>query len=76
MSSPFSIKYDWKDFDNTSGLTSFQKHRIKQNYRNEVKSMIQGIINQSIKDRDKRREELNAHQDPEQAFNLDIGGEG
>ena len=76
MSSPFSIKYNWKDFDNTSDLTSFQKHRIKRNYRNEVKKVIQELINQSVKDRYERREELNAHQDPEEQFRLDIGGEG
>ena len=76
MSSTFSIKYDWKDFDNTSGLTSFQKHRIKRNYRDEVKSVIQELINESVKERKRRREELNAHQDPEQEFKLDIGGEG
>mgnify|MGYP003659469645 CR=1 FL=1 len=76
MSSPFLIKYGWKDFNNTSDLTSFQKHRIKQNYRNEVKSVIQEVINQSVRDRYERRQELNAHQDPEQEFKLDIGGEG
>jgi hypothetical protein len=76
MSKPFSIKYDWKDFNNTSSLTSFQKYRIKNRFTKEVKQSIQKVINQSVEDRDKRREDLDAHQDPKHPFRLDLGGEG
>ena len=76
MSRPFSIKFDWDDFENTSKLTSYQKHKIKKRYAEAVKGSIQDVINQSIKDRSDRREELDAHSDPEQVFKLDIGGEG
>jgi hypothetical protein len=76
MSKPFSIRYDWNDFDNTSELTSYQKHRIKKRYEQAVKETIQKTINQSVKDRADRRDELDAHSDPEQVFKLDIGGEG
>ena len=76
MSKPFSIRYDWNDFDNTSELTSYQKHRIKKRYEHAVKETIQKTINQSVKDRADRRDELDAHSDPEQVFKLDIGGEG
>ena len=76
MSSPFLIKYNWKDFDNTSKLTSYQKHRIKTRYKQAVKEAIQRTIDQSVADRAERRGELDAHSDPEQQFKLDIGGEG
>ena len=76
MSRPFSIKFNWDDFENTSKLTSYQKHKIKKRYTEAVKGSIQDVINQSIKDRADRREELDAHSDPEQVFKLDIGGEG
>ena len=76
MSRPFSIKFDWDDFENTSKLTSYQKHGIKKRYTEAVRGSIQDIINQSVKDRAERREELDAHSDPEQSFRLDIGGEG
>ena len=72
----FSIKYGWSDFDNTSKLTSYQKHRIRKRYEGVVRDAIQQTINQSIEDRADRRNELEAHTDPEQAFRLDIGGEG
>ena len=75
-SKPFSIKYDWKDFDNTSELTSFQKHTIKNRYEDLVKTAIQKTINQSVKDRADRRKELNAHKDTTNPFDLDIGGQG
>ena len=73
---PFSIKYDWSDFTDNKILTSYQKHKIKKEYISVVKNAIQRIIDQSIEDRADRREELNSHQDPEQDFRLDIGGEG
>ena len=76
MSRPFSIKHNWRDFDNTSNLTSYQKYRIRTRYKQAVKDAIQGIIDESIEDRTERRSELNAHTDPEQQFKLDIGGEG
>ena len=38
--------------------------------------MLQEIINESISDKKGRRSELNAHNDPENPFKLDIGGEG
>ena len=41
-----------------------------------VKSAIQKTINQSVKDRDNRRKELDAHKDTTNPFNLDIGGQG
>ena len=76
MSKPFSVKYDWKDFDNTSELTSFQKHRIKTLYKDMVKVAIQKTIDQSILARVDRRGELNAHKDTTNPFDLDIGGQG
>lgn len=76
MSKPFLIKYNWKDFDNTSDLTSYQKYRIRIRYKRAVKEAIQKTIDQSIEDRADRRVELDAHRDPEQQFRLDIGGEG
>tara|TARA_B100000809_G_C14914602_1_gene451126 strand:- start:341 stop:571 length:231 start_codon:yes stop_codon:yes gene_type:complete len=76
MSRPFSVKFNWDDFDNTSKLTSYQKHRIRKRYMIAVKDAIQQTIDQSVEDRANRRDDLEAHQDPEQAFKLDIGGEG
>ena len=76
MNKPFSINYNWKDFDNTSKLTPYQKHRIKKRYEEAVKDAIQQTINQSVKDLADRREELEAHKNPEESFKLDIGGEG
>jgi|TARA_R110000824_G_scaffold267028_1_gene456011 hypothetical protein len=76
MSRPFLFKYDWDDFDNTSLLTSYQKHRIKKLCENVVCDVIQETINQSNEDRIKRRVELAAHIDIENPFLLDIGGEG
>ena len=73
---PFSVKYGWKDFDNTSELTSFQKHTIRDLYEDRVKAAIQKIINQSVKDRAARRKELDAHKDMKNPFDLDIGGQG
>tara|TARA_R110002051_G_scaffold283325_1_gene345117 strand:- start:152 stop:382 length:231 start_codon:yes stop_codon:yes gene_type:complete len=76
MNRPFSIKYNWKDFSNTSDLTSYQKHRIRKRYKQAVEEAIQQTINQSVEDRTGRRSELEAHSDPEEPFKLDIGGEG
>jgi len=73
---PFSVKYDWKDFDNTSDLTSFQKHTIRTLYEDRVKAAIQKTINQSVKDRSNRRKELDAHKDMTNPYDLDIGGQG
>jgi hypothetical protein len=72
----FSIKYNWGDFHNSWRLTDFQRHRIKKHYRKCVKEAIQGIIDESIRDKTARRSELNAHNDPNNPFRLDIGGEG
>ena len=76
MNKPFSIKYNWKDFDNTSSLTPYQKHRIKKRYIQAVEDAIQQTINESVEDRTERRNELEAHSDPKEPFKLDIGGEG
>ena len=76
MGKPFSINYNWNDFDNTSKLTSFQKHRIKTRSKKEIENAIQKVIDDSNKDRSHRRQELNSHKDPDDPFMLDIGGEG
>ena len=76
MSRPFSVKFNWGDFDNTSELTSFQKYRIKNLYEDRVHSAIQKTINQSVEDKKRRRSELNAHRDTTHPFDLDIGGQG
>ena len=76
MNKPFAIKYNWSDFDNTSKLTSYQKHRIKKQCVNAVREAIQETINQSVEDRADRRSDLNSHIDPDDMFWLDIGGEG
>ena len=76
MSSPFLVKFNWDDFDNTSELTSFQKHRIKTLYEVRVKTVIQKTINQSVEERTDRRKELEAHKDTANPFDLDIGGQG
>lgn len=76
MNKPFLVKYEWKDFNNTSELTSFQKHRIKTLYEDRVKTIIQKTIDQSVEERTDRREELDAHEDTTNPFNLDIGGQG
>jgi len=73
---PFSINYDWLDFRNFKQLTPYQKHKIKKEYIAVVKDTIQKIIDQAIRDRAERREELEKHHDPDSPFRLDIGGEG
>ena len=76
MGRPFITKYSWEDFDNTWGLSEFQKHRIKRIWNRESKGFIQDIINESVRERRMRRTDLNAHIDPDDPFRLDIGGEG
>ena len=76
MSYPFNLKLRWDDFDNTSRLTSYQKHGIRKRYKKIAKDAIQRAINQSVRDRTDRRSELNAHIDPDDPFCLDIGGQG
>jgi|TARA_R110000744_G_scaffold272648_1_gene385547 hypothetical protein len=76
MNIPFLIKYRWSDFENTSKLTSYQKHRITKRYEDVVRDAIQKTIDQSVEDRADRRDDLEAHEDPRQTFRLDIGGEG
>ena len=73
---PFSARYGWQDLDHVRGLTTFQRRRIKTRFKKELKFFIQKIINESVKDRTERRSELNAHNDPNNPFKLDIGGEG
>ena len=73
---PFTTKYDWDNFDNIWDLTEFQKHRIKSRYKKEVEPFIQSIIDESVKDKNKRRSELDAHNDPSNPFKLELGGEG
>ena len=72
----FSISYEWGDFRNYGKLTAYQKHKIKNEYISVVEDAIQRIINQSIKDRTDRRDDLNSHNDPDHPFGLDMGGEG
>ena len=76
MSKPFIIKYNWEDFDNTWGLSEFQKYRIKRTFRRESKGFIQNIIDESVREKRMRRNDLNAHIDPDDPFKLDLGGEG
>ena len=76
MNLPFLVSYGWKDFDNTSKLTPYQKHRIKKRYTEIVREAIQETINESVGDRSERRQELEAHTNPKDPFKLDIGGEG
>ena len=72
----FHISYSWDDFDNSWELTDFQKYQVKKRYSNEVEATIQKIINECVKDKSKRRSELNAHNDPDNPFKLELGGEG
>jgi len=73
---PFSINYDWEEFRNSWKLTDFQRYRIKSLCKQEVKATIQKIINEAIINKETRREELNSHNDPNDPFNLELGGEG
>ena len=76
MNKPFTTKDSWDDFDNTLELTDFQKYRIKKRFKRDIGAFIQKIIDDSVTDKTKRREELNSHNDPSDPFILDIGGEG
>ena len=76
MNKPYRTKYNWNELDNTRSLTDYQKLRIKVRFKRESKNMLQEIINESVLAKKNRRSELNAHNDPNNPFKLDIGGEG
>ena len=65
-----------KNFKNYNKLTPYQKHRLAERYEVIVRDSIQHAINEMIKERRFRREELEAHRDPTDPFRLDLGGEG
>lgn len=69
-------KYNWNEFDNTRSLTEYQKLQVKVRFKRESKTMLQEIINESVSAKKNRRSELDAHNDPDNPFKLDIGGEG
>jgi len=76
---PFQVSYGWNDFDNHDKLSSYQKHQIKKRFKDIVsntRDAIQKTINRAIGDSVARREELEAHRDPQDPFKLDLGGEG
>ena len=76
MNKPYRPKYNWNEFDNARRLTDYQKLRIKIRFKRESKKMLQEIINESVSAKRGRRSELDAHNDPDNPFNLDIGGQG
>jgi len=76
MSNLYRPKYYWNEFDNTVSLTDYQKLQIRIRFKRESKNMLQEIINESVYAKQNRRSELNAHNDPNNPFKLDIGGEG
>ena len=76
MNRPYRPKYYWDEFNNTSGLTQYQKLRIKIRFKKESKNILQEIINESVSAKKGRRSELDAHNDPKNPFSLDIGGQG
>ena len=76
MNKPYRPKYNWNEFDNARSLTDYQKLRIKIRFKRESKNILQEIINESVLAKKGRRSELDAHNDPNNPFNLDIGGEG
>ena len=76
LNKPYRPKYYWDEFDNTLNLTHYQKLRIKIRFKKESKKMLQEIINDSVSAKRGRRSELNAHNDPNNPFSLDIGGQG
>tara|TARA_R110002020_G_scaffold103752_3_gene243093 strand:- start:10626 stop:10856 length:231 start_codon:yes stop_codon:yes gene_type:complete len=76
MGRTFTNKYNWDDFDNTWGLSAFQKYRIRKHFKQEAKVIMQNLINESVNDKQRRRTDLNAHIDPDDPFKLDLGGEG
>ena len=76
---PFQISYSWDDFDNHNKLSSYQKHQVKRRFKDiafNAHNAIQKTINRAIGDSAARREELEAHRDPQDPFKLDLGGEG
>ena len=76
---PFQISYGWKDFDGYDKLSSYQKHQVRTKFKeitSDVRNTIQKTINKAIKDSTIRREELEAHRNPDDPFQLDLGGEG
>ena len=76
MNKPYRPKYNWNEFDNARRLTDYQKLRIKIRFKRESKKMLQEIINESVSAKRGRRSELDAHNDPDNPFKLDIGGQG
>jgi hypothetical protein len=76
MNEPYRPKYYWDEFDRTCSLTHYQKLRIKIRFKRESKIMLQEIIDESVSAKKCRRAELEAHNDPNNPFKLDIGGQG
>ena len=76
MNRPYRPKYHWSEFDNTCKLTDYQKLQIKIRFKRESRKMMQKIINESVSAKRGRRSELDAHNDPNNPFSLDIGGQG
>ena len=76
MNTPYRPKYNWDEFDNTRSLTDYQKLRIKIRFKRESRKMMQKIINESVSAKRGRRSELDAHNDPNNPYSLDIGGQG
>ena len=76
MNKQYRPKYNWDEFDNTRSLTDYQKLRIKIRFKRESRKMMQKIINESVSAKRGRRSELDAHNDPNNPFKLDIGGQG
>jgi hypothetical protein len=76
MNKPYRPKYNWDEFDNAVSLTDYQKLRIKIRFKKESKIILQEIINESVSAKKNRRSELDAHNDPDNPFKLDIGGQG
>jgi len=76
MNKQYRPKYNWDEFDNTRSLTEYQKLRIKIRFKRESRKMMQKIINESVSAKRGRRSELDAHNDPNNPYSLDIGGQG
>ena len=76
MNESYRPKYYWGEFDSTCSLTHYQKLRIKIRFKRESKIILQEIINESVSAKKGRRSELDAHNDPDNPFKLDIGGQG
>jgi hypothetical protein len=76
MNKQYRPKYNWDEFDNTRSLTEYQKLRIKIRFKRESRKMMQKIINESVSAKRGRRSELDAHNDPNNPYDLDIGGQG